>query len=128
MSNDAIDLYALAGGEAGIRAVMTDFYDAVFADVMIGFFFRHADKQRLIDKETEFSARMLGGDVEYTGMSLPKAHGKHPIMGGHFMRRLQLLKEAMDKHDLPQPVRDAWVQHTHELRRQVTPYEGGGCD
>ena len=117
-----------AGGEAAIRAVITTFYDRVFDDIMIGFFFRDADKGRLIDKETELAARMLGGHVRYSGKPLRQAHSKHPIMGGHFERRLQLLREAMAAHKLPQSVRDAWVEDTRRLRDQVTGYQGSHCD
>lgn len=120
-------LFELAGGEPVIRAVITDFYDEVFADVMIGFFFRSVDKQRLIDKETEFATKLLGGPGEYTGQSIRHAHAHHPIMGGHFMRRLQLLKEAMARHELPEPVVQAWVEHTLKLRGQVTGYVGSEC-
>ncbi len=118
----------MAGGEPVLRAVVTHFYEHVFTDVMIGFFFRNADKARLIEKEYELAARMLGADVRYTGKTMRQAHDPHPIMGGQFMRRLQLLKEAMAAHDLPQPVVDAWVAHTEALRPQITGFKGSDCE
>ena len=121
-------LFDLAGGETVLKAVIRTFYDAVFDDVMIGFFFRNADKERLIQKEYELAARMLGADIKYTGKPIRAAHAEHRIMGGQFMRRLQLLKNAMAHHELPQEVIDAWVADTERLRPQITAFKGGNCD
>ena len=113
----------------GLRAILRTFYDRVFADIMIGFLFRGADKERLIEKEAEFAARALGAtQVAYTGETIRTAHAKHPILGGHFDRRLQLLREAWEVHELPQPVRVAWETHTQALRPQVTADAGSECD
>ncbi len=108
-------------GSEKLRQVVTDFYERVLDDVMIGFFFRNADKNRLIDKEWELAARMLGKkDIKYTGQSIRSAHAAHPIMGGHFNRRLQILKETMDAHALSPLVKDTWIEHTEALRSLIT--------
>jgi hemoglobin len=121
-------LFELAGGEAKLRAVVADFYDHVLSDIMIGFFFRHADKQRLIDKEYELAARMLGAPgVRYTGKPMREAHAAHRIMGGQFERRVQLLREAMQRADLPEAVQKAWLEHTYALRPQITAQAGSSC-
>jgi hemoglobin len=120
-------LYVRAGGEPALRAVVTDFYERVFTDVMIGFFFKGLDKQRLIDKETELALQLLGADVEYTGRPLRAAHASHRIMGGQFARRLQILRETMADHGLPPEVQEAWVRHTEALRDQVTADASGEC-
>ena len=122
------ELYTLAGEDAGIRSFITTFYDDMFDDVMIGFFFRDADKSRLIDKEVELVARMLGHSVRYTGRPIREAHAKHPIMGGHFERRWVLLKNAMKKHAVPDSIQSAIEEHTRRLRPQVTAQAGSDCD
>ncbi len=124
---DQAVLFDLIGGDA-LRAVLVDFYDRVFDDAMIGFMFIGKDKQRLIDKEWEFAAAMLGADVRYTGKSMPKAHARSPIMGGHFERRLQILRDVMEAHGVADPVREKWVAHTQALRGQVTGDKGSECD
>jgi truncated hemoglobin YjbI len=122
-------LFEQVGGMDGLRAVLRSFYDAVFADVMIGFHFRKADKERLIEKGAELTARILGAShIQYTGMAIPEAHHKHPILGGQFERRMVLLQEAMDAHKVPPAVQDAWLDHTRALRPQVTRDAGSGCD
>lgn len=123
----AKSLFDEIGGER-LRAVLRTFYDAVFDDVMIGFFFRGKDKARLVKKEWELVAKALGADVEYTGRPIDQAHAPHPILGGHFERRLQLLKGAMEAHEVPPAVREAWIAHTIALRPQVTKDPGTECD
>src|SRR5262245_17181798 len=85
-------------GSDALRAVIRDFSDRVFADVMIGSLFQRKDKQRLIDREWEFTARFLGADVPYAGRSMPEAHRRVPILGGHFERRVQLLRNTLADH------------------------------
>ena len=115
-------------GEPALRAVITDFYQAVFADLMIGYLFVGKDRQRLIDREVEFTARLLGGRGPYQGRSMPAAHRGLGIMGGHFDRRMQLLREALDRHQVAAPIVDAWLSHAESLRSQITVDPRGACD
>ena len=45
-------LFERLGGEEKVRAIVDTFIDRVFADRMIGFFFRDADRNRI--KEMEY--------------------------------------------------------------------------
>ena len=120
-------LFDKIGGDA-LRAVIADFYDRVFRDVMIGFMFQGKDKQHLIDREFELAARMLGAShVTYTGRPMRTAHGAHTIFGGHFERRLQILREAMADNDVDPEVQQAWIEHTQALREQITRDKGSEC-
>jgi hemoglobin len=120
-------LFERIGGDA-LRAVIADFYDRVFADVMIGFLFAGKDKQRLIDREWEFTARFLGADLPYRGRSMPEAHARVPILGGHFERRLQILRNTLTDHGVDADVQKAWIDHQLALRAQVTGDKGSECD
>ena len=121
------ELYGRIGGDA-LRDVLHEFYDRMFDDVMIGFLFHGKDKARLIDKEWEFTARLLGHDVEYTGRSMPDAHRRSPILGGHFERRLQLLREVLEDHAVDAEVRRVWLEHTLRLRETITKDRGSDCN
>jgi truncated hemoglobin YjbI len=115
-------------GEVQLRAVITDFYDRVFRDVMIGFMFQGKDKQHLIDREFEMAARMLGAShIAYTGRPMRNAHAAHTIFGGHFERRLQILREAMADHAVDAGVQQVWIEHTQALRAQITRDKGSEC-
>jgi truncated hemoglobin YjbI len=88
----ALTSFEALGGEAALRAIIDSFVDRIFDDLMIGYLFRAADRERVKAKEFEFAARHLGAAVEYTGRPLNEAHRAHRITGGQFMRRLQILK------------------------------------
>jgi hemoglobin len=115
-------------GRDALRAVIEDFYRRIFADVMIGFLFAGKDRARLADKEYEFTARLLGDDIAYTGRSMPDAHARSPILGGHFERRLQILRDTLRDHAVEAEVQRVWIDHTLSLRSQVTKARGSECD
>jgi truncated hemoglobin YjbI len=121
-------LFDELGGEPVLRRIVDQFVDRVFDDVMIGFFFRNASRERIKQKEYEFAARHLGADVEYTGRPIAEAHAAHPIMGGQFMRRLKILEDTLLEHGVPPRVREHWLRHTEKLRPLVTRDSGGRCD
>ena len=114
-------------GEAKLRAVVTEFYERVFRDVMIGFMFEGKDKQRLIDKEYELVAALLGADIKYTGRPMRSAHAAHTIFGGHFERRMQLLRNVFADLDVPAEVAKTWLDHAESLRSQITKDRGSEC-
>jgi len=121
------ELFDTIGGDA-LRAVITDFYKRIFDDVMIGFMFQGRDRQHLIDREWELVASLLGAPgVKYTGRPMPTAHAAHTIFGGHFERRLQILRETMRDHAVDPTVQAAWIDHTQSLRAQVTRDKGSEC-
>lgn len=127
MTNTPQPLYLLAGGEAVLRRVIEDFYDRVFPDAMIGFFFKGLDKANLVQLELEFAMGFLGAGTTYSGRPIREAHAKHPIMGGQFNRRLQILKETLADHQLPEAVQACWIEHTLSLRGEITPDVDGQC-
>jgi len=121
-------LFETLGGEARLRAIIDTFIDRVFADRMIGFFFRNADRARIKEMEYQLAASFLGAGVKYSGKPLGKAHVNHPIMGGHFARRRQILKETLEAYRVPEEIKSAWLRHTDSLRPLITPEPGSDCD
>jgi hemoglobin len=122
------NLFEKLGGEQKLRRVIDVFIDRVFADPMIGFFFRKANKARIKEMEFQLTANFLGADVSYQGRPLDEVHAPHPIMGGQFMRRLQILRETLEELGIPAEVRQAWLSHTERLRPLITRDAGSDCD
>ena len=121
------ELFDKIGGDA-LRAVITDFYARIFGDVMIGFMFQGRDRAHLIEREWELVAALLGAPgVTYTGRPMKTAHAQHTIFGGHFERRLQILRETLRDHAVDPAVQQAWFDHTQSLRAQVTRDKGSEC-
>jgi hemoglobin len=126
--SDMATLYEKLGGEPVLRRVIDAFVDRLFADRMIGFFFRSADRQRIKEMEFQWTARLLGAEVAYQGKPLEEAHAKHPIMGGQFQRRQQILKETLQQHRIPEEIQRAWLSHNEMLRPLITRDAGSDCD
>lgn len=121
-------LFEQLGGEPRVRAIIDTFIDRVFDDRMIGFFFRNANRQRIKEMEYQLMAHFLGAQVQYQGRPLDQVHAKHPIMGGHFDRRRQILKETLDLYRVSEPIKEAWLAHTDKLRPLITPEKDSACD
>lgn len=120
-------LFEELGGEPVLRTIVDRFVDGMFADPMIGFFFRKANRQRIKEKEYELAAEHLGGGVTYTGRPIQLAHALHPIMGGQFARRLELLRSTLVEAGAPESVIRHWIAHTEGLRPLVTRDALGEC-
>jgi truncated hemoglobin YjbI len=121
-------LFEALGGEAVLRPLIARFVDRMFDDIMIGYLFRVADRERVKEKEYEHAAHHLGAPVDYTGRPLVEAHRAHRVTGGQFMRRLQILKETLAAFHAPPQVSEHWVQHTLSLQAQITNNALDQCD
>ena len=121
-------LFDKLGGESRLRSIIDTFVDRVFEDRMIGFFFRNADRRRIKELEYQLTANFLGADIEYSGRPLGKVHANHPIMGGHFARRRQILSDTLDFYQVPAEIKAVILEHTDALRSQITPETGSECD
>lgn len=121
-------LYERLGGEPKLRAVIDDFVDRVFDDIMIGFFFASADKDRIKRFEFQHASALLGGPDTYAGRPLRQAHAAHPIRGGHFARRIQILRQVLAKHAVPPEVQQRWIDHDQALSEQITSDGLGECN
>ena len=116
------------GGEDALRAIIDEFVDSCFDDLMIGFLFRHAKRERVKRFEFQHAARHLGGSIEYSGRTIRDAHRAHPILGGHFDRRLTLLRQTLDRHGVAESIRDRWIAHHQSLRAEVTRDPDSRCN
>ena len=121
-------LFDRLGGETALRAIIERFVDRMFDDVMIGYLFRAADRERVKGKEYEFAAKHLGAEVAYTGRAIDEAHRAHRITGGQFMRRLQILKETLAAFQAPPEVCEHFVTHTLSLQTKITNNALDQCD
>jgi hemoglobin len=120
-------MFERMGGEPVLRAVIDEFVDRVFEDVMIGFLFRRANRARIKRFEYEQAAAFLGAALEYGGRDLREAHRPHRIMGGQFARRKEILRQVLVKHGVPAEIAHAWLAHVESLRSLITHDGGSEC-
>lgn len=93
-------LYARVGGEAGIRDLIGDFYQRVFADAELRPFFENIEVDKLERMQREFFAAALGGPSLYTGRPLAEAHYGLGIQPHHLRRYLDHLLATLEDRKL----------------------------
>jgi len=116
------------GGDPKLKVIVDDFVDRCFDDMMIGFLFQRADRDRIKRFEYQHAAEHLGGPIRYEGRPLADAHGPHRIFGGQFARRRQILIETLRDHHVPEEIVDAWVSHQDGLRALITRDQDSNCE
>ena len=122
-----MSLFEQLGGEPKLRVIVDDFVDRCFDDVMIGFMFQRASRDRIKRFEYQHAAEHLGGPVRYGGRPLGEAHGPHRIFGGQFARRRQILIETLRDHGVADDIIDAWIAHQDTLRALITKDQASNC-
>ena len=114
-------------GEENIRAVVEDFYDKAFSDPLISHFFFGKDKQRLIEMQVTFSAILLGSkEHSYQGRPMQKAHSGLPFKNVHFNRRQVLMRESLEKKNIPPALATEWLNLEEKFRALIVK-DGGNC-
>lgn len=113
-------LYLAVGQEAGLQALLEDFYQRMSDDVMIGFFFVGKDLKHIATMQKKFLMKAMGAAKSYEGLPPAQAHLKlAPILTGFFDRRLQILKETLADHRLTPAQIETWVTFENAFREGI---------
>ena len=91
-------LYEQLGGKSAVREIVDDFYNRVLADDTVNHFFAHTDMEKQRSHQTAFISYALGGQEEYTGKSMEKAHAGLNLQPEHFDAIAKHLGKAMANH------------------------------
>jgi len=114
------DLIEEVGGQDRMREMMRTFYDRLFDDAIVGFLFQGHDKAHLVETQIQYLTANLGDrSGTYSGKPIRKAHAHLPILAGHFDRRHHLLELLLAEYDVPDHVRQAWLELDASLRPLV---------
>lgn len=109
-----------AARQARVRAILSDFYQAMSVDVLIGFFFDGKNLEEIAAKQAEFLLRAMGAIPSYSGKPPAQAHGElAKILSGHFDRRLKILEGILRKHGLSSEDALIWVGFENAFRDVV---------
>ncbi len=115
------------GGEPVLRPIIEDFVAHMVDDAMIGFHFDGVDRPQLAQREYELSAALLGAGVVYRGRPIRDVHASRPIFGGQFMRRRELLRQALVRGGASDDIVAIMLAHVDRLRPLVTREAGSSC-
>jgi truncated hemoglobin YjbI len=96
------ELWEALGGTEGLRSVLGDFYDRVFADERLAPFFEDVRKEFVIDKQFSFLRSILTGARNYLGNHPRNAHSWMVISADLFDYREDLLETSLIQHGLSQ--------------------------
>jgi truncated hemoglobin YjbI len=107
-------------GEAGLTAILDDFYLRLSRDLLVGFFFDGKDLGQIARTQKEFLMRAMGAVPHYSGKPPAQAHDAiAPILRGHFDRRLRLLEETLRDHGLDAQDIRTWVSFEEAFRAGI---------
>ena len=104
------------GGPDKLKDILTDFYNSMFDDIMVGFLFQNTDKTHIINMQFEFLCKFFGATKAYSGKSPAVAHKHLPILPGHFDRRIQILRKTLVQHHVPDTAIEEWISKENSLR------------
>jgi hemoglobin len=93
-------MYQQIGGEAGLKKVVDNFYERLWADPDLQHYFTGIDREKLKQHQRQFLTFVLGGGVDaYSGESLSSAHADLNITNDAFSKvawHLTLTLEELD--------------------------------
>lgn len=114
------DVIEAVGGPEAMKELMTVFYDRLFDDIMIGYFFAKSDKEQLINAQIAYVHAHLGTrEGTYEGPSIRRSHEDLAIGAGHFDRRQRILEDVLEEFKVPDHVREAWLNLDLAMRPMV---------
>jgi len=88
-------LYERLGGEAGIEAVVDEFYDRVLSDESLQHYFEGTDTDELREHQRAFLTMVAGGPAEYDGDDMRQAHAHLAISEADFTSVAGHLDDAL---------------------------------
>lgn len=89
-------LYRALGSQAGLRALMEDFFVRLKADPRTRPFFEQADRERLVSQLTDQLCYESGGPCVYRGAPMGPVHKGLEITRQDFNALVEVLQQAME--------------------------------
>ena len=111
------------GGDAIVRAVLTSFYEKVYADPELRPFFERVTMDRIIGKQFAFMKENIQGDQVFLGEQPRNAHNWMVITDTLFDHRQSLMLQAMRAHGLTNSLIARWACYEEQFRPDVVKYK-----
>ena len=112
-------LFDEVGGLATLQKVHKVFYDKIYTHPWLKHFFVGHNQQAIEDRQTQFMAEKMGGNIQYWGKDPKMAHRQMYITRELFDIRHQLLKESLTEVDVPELLAQRWLKIDYAFRRKV---------
>lgn len=102
-----------------LRAILTDFYNQVYADAMLSPFFAGVTVDRIIDKQFSFLRSIFTGEKCYFGDHPKNAHHWMVISDELFDHREALLENTIRNYGLPEHLVQRWRNIESVFRKVI---------
>jgi len=116
-------LWQQLGGDQVIRAVLTSFYQAVYADEALAPFFERVTIDRIIGKQFAFLKHHIQGAPVFLGEQPRNAHNWMVIHDTLFDHRQNLMRQAIRVHGIPDTLAAEWMQYEEQFRPEIVKYK-----
>jgi len=117
--SESQSIYARIGGRDAVEAVVSDFYDRVFADPLLEPYFEDTDREALYAHQVQFISAVAGGPVSYDGADMQQAHAGMGITDDAFDRVATYLDEALRENGVGDDDVEAILDEVAELEPAV---------
>ncbi|NDY93690.1 group I truncated hemoglobin [Ideonella livida] len=112
-------LFQQLGGQAGIRAVVTDLVQRAAADPRIGHFFAQTQAEHLIDALSQQVCQVSGGPCRYQGPDMRTAHQDMGVRPADFNALVELLQGALQARGIAFSVQNRLLARLAPMHRDI---------
>lgn len=107
------------GGDATVRAVLTTFYNRVYADADLRPFFERVTLDRIIGKQFAFLKENIQGLPVFLGEQPGNSHNWMVISDALFDHRQHLMLAAMREHGIAEDLIARWSRYEEQFRPDI---------
>lgn len=103
-----------------IHTILKGFYETLAKDILVGYFFDGKNLETIAENQAHFLLRAMGATSSYSGKAPALAHlALPPILEGHFNRRREILRVTLQKHNVPEPQIQTWLEFEDVFKNSI---------
>ena len=104
---------------AGLNEILYDFYERVYKDPKLAYFFDDVTQERAIEKQYNFLMEVFTGERVYFGERPRNAHHWMVISNELFDYREELMESCLRRYGLPADLIKEWRAMEEIFRKQI---------
>jgi len=120
-------LFERLGGRITLDKVHKDFYDYLYEDPVLSFYFKHVEQDFIEKTQSDFMGVRFGGPPEYRGLGVKDAHSYMFIKPEHLELRQVFLKKALVKNGVAEDLMEEWLKIDHAFWQQIEKKDLSDC-
>lgn len=105
--------------EHWIKLVTEEFYERVYKDEWLKLVFQSIPKEFITSQQIDFMVGAFGGEQRFSGRSPKDAHPHIFVTDEMWMRREELLREAMVAVNCPAEICEKWLKIDNAFKKFI---------